>query len=95
MLSNIETLAMRRGSIENKRDVAEMKMQRCKCGVPREDKIQNKYIRRTLKVEEELRKAQEDRLRWYSYVMRRNDNYKVFKQTKSIIADFITVNERN
>ena len=56
---------------EKKLDVAEMKMLRWMSGVTRKDKIQNKYIRGTVKVIEISKKIQESRLRWFGHLKRR------------------------
>ena len=44
-------------------------------GVTRKEKIRNKYIRGTVKVERLGMKMREGRLRWYEHVMRRNQKY--------------------
>ena len=44
-------------------------------GVTRKDKIRNKYIRSTIKVEWLGIKMKEGRLRWYGHVMRRDQDY--------------------
>ena len=56
-------------------EVAEMKMLRFAMGVTRKDKIRNKYIRSTVKVEQLGMKMREGRLRWYGHVMRRDQEY--------------------
>ena len=56
-------------------EVAEMKMLRFAMGVTRKDKIRNKYIRGTVKVEWLVMKMREGRLRWYGHVMRRDQEY--------------------
>ena len=55
--------------------VAEMKMLRFALGVTKKDKIKNKYIRGTAKVEWLGMKMREGRLRWYRHVMRRDQEY--------------------
>ena len=74
MLYGIETLPVKKAN-ESRLNVAEMKMLRWMCGVTREDRIRNEYIRGTVKVIEASKKAQEARLRWYGHVMRRDDEY--------------------
>ena len=44
-------------------------------GVTRKDKIRNEYIRSTVKVEWLGMKMRKGRLRWYRYVMRRDQEY--------------------
>ena len=56
-------------------EVAEMKMLRFAMGVTRKDKIRNEHIRSTVKVERLGMKMREGRLRWYGYVMRRDQVY--------------------
>ena len=56
-------------------EVAEMKMLRFTMGVTRKDKIRNKHIRSTVKVEWLGMKMREGRLRWYGHVMRRDQEY--------------------
>ena len=56
-------------------EVAEMKMLRFAMGVTRKDKIRNKHIRSTVKVERLGMKMREGRLRWYGDVMRRDQEY--------------------
>ena len=52
-------------------EITEMKMLKFAMGVTRKDKIRNKYIRGTVKVERLGMKMREGRLRWYGHVMRR------------------------
>ena len=56
-------------------EVAEMKMLRFAMGVTKKDKIRNEHIRSTVKVERLGMKMREGRLRWYGYVMRRDQVY--------------------
>ena len=56
-------------------EVAEMKMLRFSMRVTRKDKIRDKYIRGTVKVERLEMKMREGRLRWYGYVIRRDQEY--------------------
>ena len=56
-------------------EVAEMKMLRFSMGVTRKDKIRNKHIRSTVKVEQLGMKMREGRLMWDGHVMRRNQEY--------------------
>ena len=56
-------------------EVAEIKMLRFAMGVMRKDKIRNEHIRSTVKVERLGMKMREGRLRWYGYVMRRDQEY--------------------
>ena len=56
-------------------EVAKMKMLRFSMGVTRKNKIRNKYIRGTVKVEGLGLKMGEGRLRWYDNVMRRDQEY--------------------
>ena len=56
---------------EKKLDVAEMKMLRWMSGVTRKDRIENKYIRGSVKVTEVSKKIQEAQLRWFGHLRRR------------------------
>ena len=62
MVYGIETVALTKKQLEEM-EVAEMKMLRFAMGVKREDKIKNKYIRGTVKVERLRMKIREGRLR--------------------------------
>ena len=70
----LETVAVTKKQVEEM-EVAEMKMLRFAVGVTRKDKIRNEHIRSTVKVERLEMKMMEDRLRWYGYVMRRDQEY--------------------
>ena len=70
----LETVAVTKKQVEEM-EVAEMKMLRFAMGVTRKDKIRNKYIRGTVKVEWLGMKMREGRLRWYGHVMRRDQEY--------------------
>ncbi|XP_047989241.1 uncharacterized protein LOC125228628 [Leguminivora glycinivorella] len=54
---------------------AEMKMLRWSGGVTLKDRVRNEYIRGTFKVACITDKLQENRLRWYGHVMRRNKEH--------------------
>ena len=56
-------------------EVAGMKMLRFVMGVTRKDKIRNKFIRGTGKVEWLGMKMRKGRLWWYGHVMRRDQDY--------------------
>ena len=71
MVYGLKTVAVTKKQVEEM-EVAEMKMLRFAMGVTRKDKIRNKYIRVTVKVERLGMKMKEGRLRWYGHVMRRN-----------------------
>ena len=60
---------------KKKWDVAEMRMLRWMSGVTKMDRIRNERIRGTTKVGEISMKVQESRLKWYGYVLRREDEY--------------------
>ena len=79
MLYGTETASMKKAH-EKKMDVAEMRMLRWMCGVTREDRIRNDYIRGTTKVLEVSKKVEEGRLRWYGHIRRREEDH-VGKQT--------------
>ena len=79
MLYGTETASMKKTD-EKRMDVAEMRMLRWMCGVTREDRIKNDYVRGTTKVVEVSKKAQEGRLRWYGHILRREEDH-VGKQT--------------
>ena len=69
MMYGLETVAV------TKKQVEEMKMLKFAMGVTRKDKIRNKHIRSTVKVERLGMKMREGRLRWYGHVMRRYQEY--------------------
>ena len=70
----LETLAVTKKQVEEM-EVAEMKILRIAMGVTRKDKIRNEYIRSTVKVEWLRMKMREGRLKWYGYVVRRDQKY--------------------
>ena len=74
MVYGLETVAVTKKQVEEM-EVAEMKVLRFAMGVTRKDKIRNKYIRGTVKVERLGMKMREGRLRWYRHVMRRHQEY--------------------
>ena len=74
MVYGLETVAVTKKQVEEM-EVVEMKMLRFAMGVTRKDKIRNKYIRGTVKVERLGIKIKEGRLRWYGHVMRRDQEY--------------------
>ena len=73
MVYGLETVAVTKKQVEEM-EVAEMKMLRFAMGVTRKDKIRNKYIRGTVKVERLGMKMKEG-LRWYGHVMKRDQEY--------------------
>ena len=73
MVYGLETVAATKKQVE-KMKVAEMKMLRFLMGVTRKDKIRNKYIRGTVKVEWLGNKMREGRLRYYGHVMRKDQS---------------------
>ena len=74
MVYGLETVAVTKKQMEEMK-VAEMKMLRFAMRVMRKDKIRNKYIRGTVKVERLGMKMREDRLRCYGHVMWRDQEY--------------------
>ena len=74
MVYGLETVAVTKKQVEEM-EVAEMKMLRFAMGVTRKDKIRNKYIRGTVKVEQLGMKMREGRLRWYGHIMMRDQEY--------------------
>ncbi|XP_066986831.1 uncharacterized protein [Macrobrachium rosenbergii] len=60
---------------EKKLDVGEMGILRWISSVTREDRIRNEYIRGSTKVVEISKKLQEERLRWYRHLLRREEGY--------------------
>ena len=74
MLYGTETASLKKTE-EKRMDVAEMRMLRWMCGVTREDRIRNEYIRGSTKVVEISKKIQEGRLRWYGHLMRRDEDH--------------------
>ena len=74
MVYGLEMVAVTKKLVKEM-EVAEMKKLRFAMGVTRKDKIGNKYIRGTVKVEWLGMKMREGRLRWYGHVMRRDQEY--------------------
>ena len=70
MVYGFEMVVVTKKQVEEM-EVTEMKMLRFAMGVTRKDKIRNKYIRGTVKVEWLGMKMRESRLRWYGHVMER------------------------
>ena len=70
----LETVPVIKKQVEEM-EVVEMKMLRFAMGVTRKDKIRNEYIKGRVKVERLGMKLREGRLRWYGYVMRRDQEY--------------------
>ena len=74
MVYGLETAAVTKKQVEEM-EVAEMKMLRFAMRVTGKDKIRNEHIRSTVKIERLGMKMKEGRLRWYGYVMRRDQEY--------------------
>ena len=74
MVYGLETVAVTKKQVEEM-EVAEMKMLRFAMCVTRTNKIRNEYIRSAVKVAQLGMKMREGRLRWYGYVMRRDQKY--------------------
>ena len=74
MMYGLETVAVTKKQVEEM-EVTEMKTLRFAMGVTRKDKIRNEHIRSTVKVERLGMKMREGKLRWYGYVMRRDQEY--------------------
>ena len=74
MVYALEMVAVTKKQVKEM-EVAEMKMLRFAMGVTRKDKIRNKFIRGTAKVERLGMKMREGKLRWYGHVMRRYQEY--------------------
>ena len=74
MVYGLETVAVTKKQVEEM-EVTEMKTLRFAMGVTRKDKIRNKYIRGTFKVERLGMMMREGRLRWYAHVIRRDQEY--------------------
>ena len=74
MMYGLDTVAVTKKQVKEM-EVAEIKMLRFAMGVTRKDKIRNKYIRGTIKVEWLGMKIREGRLRWYVHVMWRDQEY--------------------
>ena len=72
MLYDMEATPIKKVN-EKRMNVAEIKMLRWMSGVTRRDRIPNTRIRGTAKVAELSKKVQEARLRWYGYVLRRDE----------------------
>ena len=74
MVYGLETVAFIKKQVKEM-EVAEMKMLRFAMGVTRKDKIKNKCIRGTVKVEWLGMKMREGRMKWYGHIMRRDQEY--------------------
>ena len=74
MLYGAETWASKK-SDEKRMDVSEMRMLRWECGITRQDRVRNDYVRGSLKVAPISMKVKETRLRWFGHVMRREANH--------------------
>ena len=76
MVYELETVAVTKKQVEEM-EVAEIKMLRFAMGETRKDKIRNKYIRSTIKVEQLGMKMREGTLgpAWYGHVMRSDQEY--------------------
>ena len=74
MVYGLEIVEVTKKQVE-KTKVGTIKMLKFALGVMRKDKIRNKYIRGTVKVELLGMKMREGRLRWYEHVMRRDQEY--------------------
>ena len=74
MVYRIETVAVTKKQVEEM-EVAEMKMLRFAMRVTKKDKIRTQVHQGTFKVERLGMKMREGRLRWYGYVMRRDQEY--------------------
>ena len=74
MLYSTETLAVTQ-RMEKKLEVAEMRMLRFESGITRLDKVKNEEVRSKLKVGQLGVKMREGRLRWFGYVVRREERY--------------------
>ena len=70
MVYGLEILVVTKKQVEEM-EIAEIKMLRLAMGVMKKDKIRNKYIMGTVKVECLGMKMREGRLWWYGHVMRR------------------------
>jgi len=53
---------------------AEMKMVRWMCGMKLQDRIPSKGLRETLGLDDIISVLQQNRLRWYGHVLRKEDN---------------------
>ena len=71
MVYGLEMVAVTKKQVEEM-EVTEMKMLRFAMGVTRKDKIRNKYIRDTVKVEQLGMKLRKGKLRLYRHIMRRD-----------------------
>ena len=69
-----ETWASKK-ALENKLEVAEMRMLRWMGGVTKLDNIRNERIGGTTKVGEITKQVKENRLKWYGHVMTREEHY--------------------
>ena len=74
MMYGVETWAVKKAQ-EKKLDVAEMRMLRWMSGATKLDRIRNERVRGTTKVGEISKKVQENGLKWYGHVLRREDEY--------------------
>lgn len=78
LLYGSETWSLRKDQ-EKRIDVNEMRMLRFSCGVTKKDRVENRYIRGSIKVTEASKKLKENKLRWYGHIKRRDENELVRK----------------
>ena len=74
MVYGLETVAVTKKQVKEM-EVPEIKMLRFAMGVTKKSKIRKEFIIGTVKVERLGMKMREGRLRWYRYVMRRDQEY--------------------
>jgi len=66
---------------------AEMRMVRCMCGVKLKDRLPSKELRERLGVDDIALVLQQNRLRWYGHVLRKEDDDWVKKRMKLRVQD--------
>jgi len=73
MLHRSETWSVRKES-EVALQRAEMKMVRWMCNVKVKDRVPSKELRESLEIDDIILILQQNRLRWYGHVLRKEDN---------------------
>ena len=66
---------------------AEMRMVRCMCGIKLKDRLPSKELRERLGVDDIALVLQQNRLRWYGHVLRKEDDDWVKKRMKLRVQD--------
>ena len=73
MLHGSETWPVRKENVVALQS-AEMRMVRCMCGIKLKDRLPSKELRERLGIDDIALVLQQNRLRWYGYVLRKDDD---------------------